>query len=335
VAETTEISWTDMTFNPWWGCEKVSPACRGCYAERDAHRYRPDVTLWGPGSVRQVASDAYWRGPLKWARAARAAGVRKRVFCASMADVFEAREDLDAPRARLWALIEATPELDWLLLTKRPENVASMVPAAWLAAVDPRRLVAMGWPRNVILGTTVEDQEHAELRIPHLLRVPARTRFLSVEPLLGHVAYLDRYFFLNGGSTAGPFSDALGRRRGGGGPGGQMITSIPSHDIAWVIVGGESGPGARPMDPEWARAVRDACIGGERAFHGCHPGVAFHFKQWGEWGPAHPGGAARVQIVDMPGGTMHRVGKKAGRELDGRTWDEFYAPPAAAPLVRA
>ena len=348
MGQVTSISWTHHTFNPWWGCEKVSPACRGCYAERDAKRWRPDVSLWGPGSVRQVAGDRTWREPLKWARAARAAGERRRVFCASMADVFEGRSDLDEPRARLWGMIRATPELDWLLLTKRPENVARMVPSAWLEGVDRRRLVAAGWPTNVWLGTTVEDQEHAAKRIPELLRVPARTRFLSVEPLLERLPHLDRFFWMNGGSTAGPWIDALGRHRGGGGPGGQQLSSTPSGDIAWVIVGGESGPNARPMHPDWVREIRDACTGEVR--YDRPPGVAFHFKQWGEWCPSdgdagdlwlfHDGqsqpwtpgsrGAEPGRWALGGDALMVCAGKKlAGRELDGRTWDEF--PAQAVP----
>lgn len=173
MAENSKIEWTHHTFNPWWGCIKVSPACKHCYAETWARRVGMD--LWGRRSARRFFSDAHWREPEKWNQAAEQAGVRRRVFCASMADVFEARLELDQWRARLWPLIERTPWLDWLLLTKRPENVASSVP--W----------GDTWPRNVWLGTTAENQHWASKRIPALLRHPAKVLFLSAEPLLGPI----------------------------------------------------------------------------------------------------------------------------------------------------
>lgn len=171
MAENSKIEWTHHTFNPWWGCEKVSPACKHCYAQTWANRLGLD--LWGgENTPRRFFSDNHWADPLKWNRAAWAEGQRRRVFCASMADVFEDRRDLDEPRARLWPLIEATPWLDWLLLTKRPETV--------------RRLAPWGdtWPANVWLGTTVENQRYAEERIPLMLDIPAAVRFVSCEPLL-------------------------------------------------------------------------------------------------------------------------------------------------------
>ena len=125
----SKIEWTDHTFNPWWGCEKVSPGCAHCYADAFAKRLGHGTTrpkLWGPGSERKVASEAMWREPIKWNRSAEKAGKRARVFCASMADVFEDRPDLLVPRARLFRLVAATPHLDWLLLTKRPENAARL-----------------------------------------------------------------------------------------------------------------------------------------------------------------------------------------------------------------
>jgi protein gp37 len=171
--KNSKIEWTHHTFNPWWGCERVSPACKHCYAETLAHRFGLEV--WGKGNDRRWLSEAYWRQPLAWDRQARAVRKQARVFCASMADVFEDRRDLDPWRARLWALIERTPNLDWLLLTKRPERVGRLAP--WGAQ----------WPANVWLGTTIENQKWAERRAPLLLEFPAAVRFVSCEPLLGPV----------------------------------------------------------------------------------------------------------------------------------------------------
>lgn len=208
MGATTGIQWTDHTFNPWWGCAHVSPGCVNCYAERDAKRYGSDV--WGAKADRRFFGETHWAEPLKWNREAEREGRRHRVFCASMADVFEPRDDLTLWREALWALIDATPSLDWQLLTKRPEEVAGMVP--W----------GDNWPTNVWLGASVENQEWADKRIPALLRIPARLRFLSCEPLVGPTWIL-----------------------------GYLL----SQQIHWVIVGGESGPHARPMDLVWARSL--------------------------------------------------------------------------------
>lgn len=171
MGKNSHIEWTHHTFNPWWGCKKVSPACDHCYAEVWAKRM--GHTLWEKDSPRRFFSDAHWREPLKWNEEARQSGERHRVFCASMADVFEHRTDLNLERARLWELIDSTTYLDWLLLTKRPQNVRRIAP--WGA----------NWPPNVWLGTSVENQTQAEKRLPYLLKNPAAVRFLSCEPLLG------------------------------------------------------------------------------------------------------------------------------------------------------
>ena len=173
MAKNFRIEWTTHTFNPWWGCVKVSPACKHCYAESWAKRVGKNV--WGINADRRFFGDKHWAEPLKWNVAAGASGQRMRVFCASMADVFEDRRDLDVHRERLWKLIEATPNLDWLLLTKRPELVTRFAP--WRD----------DWPPNVWLGTTVEDQKNAEERLPYLTSIPAAVRFISAEPLLGPV----------------------------------------------------------------------------------------------------------------------------------------------------
>lgn len=171
MARNSRIEWTTHTFNPWWGCVKLSPACKHCYAESWAKRVGQDV--WGIGASRRFFGDKHWAEPLKWNAGAELSGERARVFCASMADVFEDRGDLDVWRERLWALIVGTPYLDWLLLTKRPDRVAANVP--W----------GEQWPANVWLGTTVESQEWAEKRLPELSGLPAAVRFISAEPLLG------------------------------------------------------------------------------------------------------------------------------------------------------
>jgi len=173
MGKNSQIEWTHHTFNPWWGCQKVSPACDHCYAELWAKRM--GHSLWGTDSPRRFFSDSHWREPLIWDEEARDSGVRHRVFCASMADVFEHRADLKPQRVRLWELIDKTPNLDWLLLTKRRQNIARIAP--W----------GNDWPVNVWLGTSVENQSLAEKRLPFLLKNPAKVRFLSCEPLLGPV----------------------------------------------------------------------------------------------------------------------------------------------------
>jgi protein gp37 len=273
MSDNSAIEWTTHTFNPWWGCARVSPGCRFCYADDLAKRYGHQ--LWRRKGERRMLSDANWKKPLKWNRDAERTGVRARVFCASMADVFEDHPQLPEPRARLWPLIEATPWLDWQLLTKRPENAAEMV--TWGSS---------GWPTNVWLGTSVEDQRRANERIPILTGLPAAVRFLSCEPLLSSVdlsQYLPREFERQQGGywSYGPDCDVWGN--------GKTWTRGPA--IGWVIVGGESGSKARPMDAEWARSLRDQCVAAR---------VPFLFKQWGG-----------------------RTAKANGRELDGREWSEY------------
>ena len=173
TGKSTKISWCHHTFNLAWGCSHVSPGCSRCYAEVWAKRTGHDV--WGARGERRTFGAKHWAEPLAWNAAARHAGQRRRVFCASMADVFEDHPALPPERAKLWPLVEATPWLDWLLLTKRIENVAGMLP--W----------GDSWPGNVWIGTSVENQEWAEKRIPVLLHLPAIVRFVSCEPLIGPV----------------------------------------------------------------------------------------------------------------------------------------------------
>lgn len=307
MAENSKIEWTHHTFNPWIGCQKVGPGCDHCYAESwDARGLQGRASRWGAHAARTRTSAANWRKPLAWDKAAAAAGERHRVFCASLADVFDNHPSiLPEWRADLWALIAATPHLDWMLLTKRPGNIDRMLPHGWVG----------GWP-NVWLGCTVVDQAEADRDIPKLLSIPARVRFLSMEPLLGPVD-LTRWIGIEGDGASMGFG------------------------IDLVIVGGESGPGARPMHPDWVHSLRDQCIAA---------GVAFHFKQWGEWGsdtgPLRSGadpiteGKSPVAVwrgksfevfangYDAPITSrdewVYRLGKKlAGRLLDGRTWDQM------------
>jgi protein gp37 len=328
--ENTLIEWAEHTFNPWWGCAHVSPGCVHCYAETWAARCGQHV--WGAHGPRRMMSESYWREPLRWNAAAADAADRPRVFCASMADVFEDHPALPEPRRRLWGLIDDTPNLDWLLLTKRPENIDGLVP--W----------GNEWPDNVWIGTSVEDQRRAEERIPFLVATPARTRFLSCEPLLGMVG-LEPWLWLIG-NAGGPWYDVTQRRRyvdGLGrrlpsGPGACMVASVPSSDIHWVIAGGESGPKARPMHPDWARMLRDQCAAA---------GVPFLFKQWGEWAPTEhdrwadrPKSFCSVTVwgevtpgpaYGIASHSMERLGKhRAGRILDGRTHDDRPYPLGVA-----
>ncbi len=181
MSANSTIEWTDHTFNPWWGCVRVSPGCEHCYAEFLSSRYGHGV--WGPAQTtsRRVFGESHWEEPMKWNASAERAGIRRRVFCASMADVFEDHPEIVSARERLWTVITATPMLDWLLLTKRPENIPSFFPPDWLR--EP--------PLNVWLGTSVEDQCRGRDRIPKLVQVPAVVHFLSCEPLLEALGGLD------------------------------------------------------------------------------------------------------------------------------------------------
>lgn len=363
--KNTSIEWADHTFNPWIGCTKVSPGCANCYAEAMDSRFHGNKH-WGKGAPRRRTSEANWKQPLRWNDEAGvegwqrsfSVGHRPRVFCASMADWLD--DEIPAEwRVDLFQLVAATENLDWLLLTKRPENFRRLAheALAWLNAhlfvsqgqqwiiqdnpnflhcsgvlekspedcweyVDARK-EALGmlaaWlisdaddmedvpPCNVWIGVTAEDQARADERIPALLEIPAKVRFLSCEPLLGPVDFQLVPGFNKAGSAGVEITRNL-----------------------WVICGGESGPKARPMHPDWARSLRDQCAAA---------GVPFFFKQWGDWIPVRQpspkeltAGASRELIVPHRGEVttgllsydpdtswvMHKVGKKAaGRLLDG------------------
>lgn len=239
MGKVTGITWTSHTFSIAWGCFKVSAGCRACYAETLAKRYGFDV--WGPPGTtpRRTFGEKHWAEPLRWERAAAKAGERRRVFCSSMADVFEDHPTIDEEREKLWPLIRATPNLDWQLLTKRPERILDHLPGDW----------GDGYP-NTWIGTSVEDQETADLRLPFLQHVPAVVRFISAEPLLGPVrlgAYLEKVSGINPEECRDP---AEVRR---------IMNLAGLALFQFVIVGGESGSKARPMDLAWARQIVADC----------------------------------------------------------------------------
>lgn len=359
MAENTSIEWCDSSWNPWIGCTKVGPGCDHCYAEADFD-LRKHRAKWGPGNPRSRTSPANWKKPLQWNAqpfsecmkcgwrgelrdaeivknppgfhppvdsASLCPGchhpmlkaARRRVFCASLADVFD-NEVPDEWRADLIRLIEKTPNLDWLILTKRIGNAERMMVEATraLRSRDPGRAIL----HNVWLGATVVNQEEADRDIPKLLAVPAAVRFVSMEPLLGLVdlsSYLRPKFR--------PSKD----------PDWQDLHG----PLDWVIVGGESGQNARPMHGSWAYDLHDQC---EAA------GVPFLFKQWGEWvnAGARAFGTAEGEVRHIRSDgtfwneddpalqdesadvlTVVRVGKKAaGRDLGGKLHDGY---PEARP----
>lgn len=288
MGEQTNIGWTDHTFNLVWGCVQISPACAHCYAKSLAERWGFDV--WGEDAPRRVFGDKHWAEPLKWNRKAQEAGERRRVFCSSMADVFEDHPTVAQEREKLWPLIRSTPWLDWLLLTKRPENIAVSLPGDW----------GTGYP-NVWLGVTAENQEFADRRVSTLVPIPAAVHFVSVEPILSAVdlnRWLPCEHYLASTGDEGPVAelgrmpirwrcDVCNRRHDGEG------NDIDTGQVDWVILGGESGAHHRGFDLEWARTLRDDCF---------NSGAAFFFKQHGG-----------------------RTPDAGGCLLDGQEWKQFPA----------
>lgn len=286
MGENTKVEWATHSFNAWIGCTKVSPACAHCYAEVNTAT-RTRGVKWGAGQARYRTAPDNWKKPLQWNKRAicancgfaellgsddcRQCGVpfknptRPRVFCSSLSDWLDDDGVPTEWRVNLLETIHATPNLDWLLLSKRPENWERLVTEAFEFAMkngdaDNARQMSFtdwlgGWvhahvaPANVWIGTTVENQQYANERLPELLKIPARVRFVSCEPLLGPV---DLSIWMVSGYTEPPHDDV----------------------VSWVIAGGESGHHARPSHPNWFRALRDQC----EKF-----GAAFFFKQWGEW----------------------------------------------------
>lgn len=276
MSTTTSIEWTEVTWNPTTGCDRISAGCDNCYALTMAKRLKGmgsakyqsdgDPRTSGPGFGLTLHPDTI-NDPYRWRKPSK-------VFVNSMSDLFHARVPLDFVR-RVFEVMADTPQHTYQALTKRASRL-------------PRIAAELDWPPNLWLGVSVENNEVA-YRIDSLRAVPAAVRWLSCEPLIGPLDHID----LTG--------------------------------ITWVVVGGESGPKARPMAPQWARSIRDQCTVAK---------VPFFFKQWGAWEPTGKVGLGRPfpgevfvgEPVDEHGfrTEMRRVGKKAaGRELDGRTWDEY------------
>lgn len=336
--ENSKIEWTDHTASPWYGCEKVAAGCEHCYAEALSLRNPGTLGIWGAEGVR-VKSKSFIANLRKWQCEAARTGKVVSVF-PSLCDPFEDRPELEPWRQEMFAVIDECPNVRLLLLTKRPENIRRMWQPTHCEFCEETTcgahrggVVDRCHRSNFWLGTSIATQADADANIPALLacRGLAPVLFVSAEPLLGsvdlatiHQRGCDDRSALSGLWKNGGWYDA-----GDGRP-----------RIDWLIVGGESGPHARPMHPDWARSLRDQC---QRA------GVPFFFKQWGEWLPfaTHsleeglPAGTPSNTPVCLvksdgrvfrpysfaehaPGCEMARVGKKAaGRALDGRTWDAF------------
>lgn len=307
----TAIEWAHDTVNPWWGCQKVSEACKNCYAEAWDARFGGNH--WGSGAERLLRVEKAIAELKRIERRAKKEGQPRRVFIASMADVFEDRPDLVEPRLKLWEALHALS--GWvvpLILTKRPD-----VMAAWAKE--------HGWPKHAWAGYTVESQKRADWGIPYLLHVPASVRFLSMEPLLEMVDLTAAGEQYENGGNGAEWAAELWACPSCGGTGyfqtdpyiaGCMKCWGNGIGIGWVIAGGESGRNARPSHPDWFRALRDQC---EAA------GVPFLFKQWGAWvphgqRPRDENAPIRDQVrIDFTADLFaDRLGKKAaGRLLDG------------------
>jgi len=340
VGERSAIQWCDHTFNPWVGCEKVSPGCAHCYAETLVTGRMARGGTWGADGHRERTSASTWAAPFRYERnAARFAeehGRRQRVFCASLADVFEPRPELDPWRDDLFALIDATRSLDWLILTKRPE-----VACEWF--YELRGAI----PPNIWLGTSIENARHT-YRADILREIPAAVRFISAEPLLGSLYRGARPGHRQGEVGRKDLADARPAEPDSAArtPGGSAPLDLAGID--WVIVGGESGGRAsRPMHPEWADEIRDACLSEDYVGPGevARTGPAFLFKQWGSWAPVESGGVRTGDVCLSPDGERYDVGpdyvcasnetegtwlryaganpKSGGRLLDSREWNEF------------
>lgn len=289
MSENTPIEWADASWSPWEGCQKVGPGCDHCYAE-SMNRWLRRGENWGPGAPRRTYSDDHWEKPLRWNRMAAGTSHRPRVF-PSVCDPFDnaAPEGL---RARFAQLILDTPNLIWLLLTKRIGNAAAML----------EEMFPAGIPENVWIGATIVDRSEMLRDAAKLKAIKAVSRsivtFWSVEPMLGDLGEIPPELMPDG-----------------------------------VIVGGESGRGARPLHPAWVRRLRDQCLAA---------GVKFMFKQWGEWAPHRAG--SKVILIHavrgrLPAGSyeqdghivpMQRLGAAAGREFDGVIYDGLPDAPRRA-----
>ena len=306
MGANSKIEWCHHTYNHWVGCTKVSPGCANCYAESENNRRKWATEGWGPGKPRHLTSERNHFQPVIWDRKAKNYGKRRRVFCSSLADWL----DNEVPVqwfVGLLKIVRKCRNLDWLFLTKRPENFLDRMEAVLREPDEDLPVGLREWiekwlagkaPKNVWMGVSTEDQERADERIPMLLSIPAKVHWLSVEPLLGPISMNT---FLN--------------------PQPYICPKRPDARIGWVVVGGESGMNARPCDPQWVREIRDQCLLRE---------VPFFFKQWGEflYETQVSEGADLLKkpaIVSPSGGpSFFRVGKQAaGRLLDGVEYMQF------------
>jgi protein gp37 len=294
----TRISWADYTFNPWRGCVKVSPACRFCYAETSTNRWGGN--FWGKNAPRPVTTST-WRDPRKWDRQAAADGVMRRVFSGSLCDVFEDRPDLAAPRERLFDLIESTTWLIWMLLTKRPENIAALAGR-----------YAQGWPPNVWLGCTAETQRFADERLAHLRRHDVAVRFVSAEPLLGPVVLPAGAvnWVITGGESGTQPGVRLSHPAWYGSLRDQALAQgIPYHhkqNGMWVAKGQLEVVPSQFGGHDWydnPHRHRMLAADGQRI-------------KVGEWTGAEDPGLDWRHMIRMP----HK--EASGRLLDGRVWDQ-------------
>lgn len=335
MGDRTGIEWTDATWNPQVGCSRVSRGCQHCYAETQAAGRLINVDAY-----KGVTTNGRFNGtvnllpdrldqPVRWKRP-------RRIFVNSMSDLFHKNVPVTWI-ADVFATMAYASQHTYQVLTKRPERMAELVASPEFVTLVRGRRETMGlnlawqWPLpNVWLGTSVENQRTADERVPHLLSTPAAVRFLSVEPLVGPVDL----------GIGDPHKDHESDDVHGY-PHPRVCLTCSTEDsdveyfrrdcagevgLGWVIVGGESGKGAAPMHPDWVRSIRDECI---------DAGVPFLFKQWGEWTPCTDRPTHRVayggeHYLNAPTCLMsheeliRRAGKKAaGRELDGRTWDEY------------
>lgn len=291
MGKDTKIEWATHTFNPWYGCTKVSPGCSNCYAENMMDN-RFKLAKWGKGKPRRRTKEQKWKEVLLWNKEAKKTRQRFKVFCASLGDVFDSEVE-NSWRLDLWDLIEQTPYLDWLILTKRPENILDMMPTAWIEDA---------FPRHVWLGTSVENQEMARVRIPLLMDTPAHTRFLSCEPLLEQI-HIQAY--------------------------------LHTGEIHWVICGGESSSmNSRPLNPHWATRLRDQCKNYKVPFFfkqwGDWRPVVKSDRHWGDIKSKpidiHGREKGLDEAFDPVSGDalVVRIGKQnTGRILDGSLYNEF------------
>lgn len=276
--KNSNIEWTDHTANYWWGCVKVSTGCANCYADTLSKRFGKQI--WGANTERELKKGV-WANVTKWDKEAREKGVRVKMFVQSMSDFFEDHPGIVETREMAKIQLESLSNIDVQLLTKRPENIAKFAPE-WM----------QDWPEHIWIGTSVENQEQADIRIPELIKVPASVRFLSMEPLLGAVDLRDYLM-----ETHQPCCSGGGFMSYSCGCQGAWET-YTLDEIHWVIVGGESGHKSRPISLDWVVDLQQQCE---------ESGVPFFFKQWGAF--------------DSDG---VRVGKKkSGRLLNGVEYSQF------------